>query len=334
MRDDIMPNLSAVREAAGRIYQAACSTPLVRSPELIRLGGGGCEVFLKLELLQPTGSFKIRGAMNRIASLGDEQKRRGVITFSTGNHGRAVSLAAAKQGIPAVVCLSKRVPGYRVEAIRELGGEPVVTGASQDEAEKAYYRIAEERGLTPVVPFDDPAVIAGQGTIALEALRQYEQADTLIVPLSGGGLLAGIAMTAKELNPSIRVIGVSIDRSPAMLESLKAGKPVAVEEQDTLADSLLGGIGRENRYTMQLISSYVDDHVLVSEDDVRRGMHFCFRYHSLVAEGAGCVGIGAILSGVCNISGRRVILPVTGGNVDRSVYLKVMMQEEVHAHER
>ncbi len=328
------PDIAAVYEAARRIYAVARKTPLIHAPELSRKGGAGTEVHLKLELLQPTGSFKIRGATNRIRSLSPEEQKRGVITFSTGNHGRAVSLAASESGIPAVVCLSKRVPRYRIEAIRSLGGEQVVVGSSQDEAEEAYCRIAEERKLTPVVPFDDPAVIAGQGTIALEILQQYKEADTLLVPLSGGGLLAGIAMAAKELKSSIRVIGVSIERSPVMIESLKAGKPVVLREQDTLADSLLGGIGRENRYTMELISRYVDEHIIVDEDDVSRGMYFCFRHHGLVAEGAACVGIGAILSGKIEISGRRVVLPLTGRNVDRSQYLTVMMQEEKQTDER
>ena len=321
------PTIADVWSAAGRVYPVVSETPIVESLRLASLAGAA-SVGLKLELLQPTGSFKVRGATNTILSLSDAQRERGVITFSTGNHGRAVSYVASQVGIKAVVCLSKRVPSYRVEAIRALGGTPVVYGASQDEAEDHYLALREQEGYIPVVPFDDPLVIAGQGTIALELLKQRPDTDTLLVPLSGGGLLAGIAMTAKSLKPSIRIVGISIERSPAMLESIRLGRPADIEEQDTLADSLLGGIGRENHYTMELVKHYVDEHVVVNEDDVQRAMRYLFTEHGLVAEGAASVGIGAILEGKVAVAGCHVVMPLTGRNVDRSTYLSVIEKGE------
>ncbi|MEA5032716.1 MAG: pyridoxal-phosphate dependent enzyme [Sphaerochaeta sp.] len=318
-----LPTIADVWTAAGRIYPVVSETPIVASPLAAKLSGA-TSVGLKLELLQPTGSFKVRGAANTILSLSDAEKARGVITFSTGNHGRAVSYVAHQVGVKAVVCLSKRVPAYRIEAIKELGGTPVVHGASQDEAEDHYAVLKEQQGLVPVVPFDDPRVVAGQGTISLEILRQNPSVDTLLVPLSGGGLLSGMAMAIKALKPSVRVIGISIVRSPAMLESLKIGRPADIEEKDTLADSLLGGIGRENHVTMELVKRHVDEHVLVDEQDIEEGMRYLFYQHGLVAEGAASVGLAAILTGKVDVRGCNVVMPLTGRNVDIARFLSVI----------
>jgi len=225
-----MPDLADVFRAAISIKEMIRTTPLIESRELAEISGA-MKIMLKLESLQNTGAFKVRGASNKILNLTDKEKKRGVITFSTGNHGKAVSYVSARSGINSVVCLSENVSVYRAEMIRSLGAEVVVYGKSQDEAENRYYELIEKRGLVPVVPFDDPAIISGQGTIALEMLRAHPELDVLLVPLSGGGLLSGIAMTAKSINPSIHVVGVSISRSPAMIESLKAGKPVVIKEK-------------------------------------------------------------------------------------------------------
>lgn len=301
------------------------STPLVAAADLRRLTGAA-RIHLKAECLQQTGSFKVRGAANRILSLDEEQRRRGVIAFSTGNHGKAVAFVAARSGIRAVVCLSEHVPVYRAEMIRALGGEPVIMGASQDEAEAHYRHLVAEQGLTPVAPFDDPLVIAGQGTISLEILTELPDTEVLLVPLSGGGLLAGMALTAKAINPAITVIGVSIERSPAMLESLKAGRPVQVPEQDTLADSLLGGIGLENRYTLPLVDRFVDEHLLVDEDGVAAGMFHVFQQHRLICEGAAAVGIGALLHGSVDVSGKKVVVLLSGSTIDSARYLALLQQ--------
>lgn len=321
-----MPSLHDVYQARHRIKDMVWNTPLIADSVLARQCGAA-SVHLKLECLQHTGSFKVRGASNKILSLDDEQRKRGVITFSTGNHGKAVAYVAARKNMRAVVCLSEHVPAYRAEMIRSLGAELAVKGASQDEAEKQYRALAGEQGLTPVEPFDDPLIIAGQGTIALEILSELPKTDVLLIQLSGGGLLSGIAMAAKTINPRIYVIGVSIEQSPAMVESLKVGKPVQVEEKDTLADSLLGGIGLENHYTLPLVQQYVDDHICVSEEQIKDGLFHIFQQHRLIAEGAAAVGVGALLDGLVEVTGKRVVTLLSGSTVDSRTYLNAV--EEV-----
>lgn len=318
-----MPNLNDVFKAEVSIKGMIRETPLIESEELKNLTGAS-DVLLKLESLQNTGAFKVRGASNKILNLSREEKKLGVITFSTGNHGKAVSFVAARNGIKSVVCLSENVPAYRAEMIRSIGAEVVVYGKSQDEAENRYYELIEERGLVPVVPFDDPAIISGQGTIALEMLKIRPDLEVLLVPLSGGGLLSGIAMTAKSINPSIHVVGVSIERSPVMLKSLQAGKPVSLEEKPTLADSLLGGIGKENNYTLPLIEKYVDEHIVVNEDEIEKGMFFAFNKHALIIEGAAAVGIAAVLGKKIDLRGKTAGLVLTGSSVDQKKYIEVL----------
>lgn len=318
-----MPTLHDVFCASARIKALIARTPLLESAELAEKTGAR-SIHLKLESLQNTGAFKIRGAANKILSLGEDEKTKGVITFSTGNHGKAVAYVAAKLGIKAVVCLSEHVPAYRAEAIRKLGCQVSVKGHTQDEAEENYRKLAAEKGLVPVVPFDDPQIIAGQGTIALEILTALPEADLLLIPLSGGGLLAGIAMAAKSINPGIHIVGISLERSPAMLESLKAGRPVQVPEKDSIADSLLGGIGIENRYTLALSDKYTDQHLLISEEEIKDGMFYLFERHRLVVEGAAAVGVGALIHRKIAVQGKKVVSLVTGSSIESDVYLGII----------
>lgn len=319
------PTLHDVYIARDRIKPLIFETPLLASAELADKTGAQA-VHLKLECLQNTGAFKVRGAANKILSLSDEEKQNGVITFSTGNHGKAVAYVAERSGIPAVVCLSEHVPAYRAEMIRSLGAELSIKGRSQDEAEINYQRLVADRGLVPVVPFDDPAIIAGQGTIALEILKVLPDTDVLLVQLSGGGLLAGIAMVAKSINPAIRVVGLSLECSPAMVESLQTGQPVQVEEQETVADSLLGGIGVDNRFTLPMVARYVDDHLLISEEDIKDGMFYLFETHRTIAEGAAAVGVGALLNNRIDVTGQRVVTVISGSTVDSATYLSIIQE--------
>ncbi len=296
-------------------------TPLTPSPSLSRLGEG--EVFLKLETVHDTGAFKIRGATNAIAQLDEKQQARGVVTVSTGNHGRAVAHAARRLGIRAVVCMSRLVPENKVRAIRELGAEVRIQGKSQDEAQEEADRLVSEDGLVLIPPFDHPDVVAGQGVIGLELLEDLPELDTVLVPLSGGGLLAGIAIALKAVNPAIRVIGISMERGPAMYHSIQAGRPVAVEEMESLADSLGGGIGLHNRYTFAPVRDLVDDIVLLDEAQIAAGMTHLYREEQIVGEGAAAVGVAALLHRKVE-PGERTIVIVSGRNVDMDVFTRVV----------
>jgi len=300
--------------ARQRIAPIARRTLLINSPWLTE--HVGASVYLKLESLQETGSFKIRGAANKLLGLTADEKARGVITVSSGNHGRAVSYVARQLGLNAVVCISERVPSNKVEDIKRLGAEAVVYGKSYDEAEAHSFRLQKERGLTRIEPFDDPFVIAGQGTIGLELLEDLPEIDTVVVPLSGGGLISGIALALKSATPAIRVIGVSMDRAPVMVHSLMAGAPIEMEEEDTIADALVGGIGLDNRYTFRLVQEYVDDTILVSEEEIAEAMAFTLEQHHLVVEGGGAVGVAALLHRRVREVGRNVVVILSGGNVN------------------
>jgi threonine dehydratase len=211
-----------------------------------------------------------------------------------------------------------------------LGAETVVKGQNADEAMAYADQLRHERGLTMVHPFDDPMVIAGQGTIGLELLEGLPQLDTVVVPLSGGGLLAGIALAVKSANPSIRTIGVSMERGAAMVDSLKAGKIVDIVEEPTLADALAGGLNPDNTYTFKMIQQYVDDTVLVSEEEIAAAMAFTFKQHHLVVEGGGAVGIAAILHSKVERLGKQVVVVVSGGNVDTSLLMQITQNQYPH----
>ncbi len=333
-----MPNdeitLRDIYQARQRLHGRIARTELVEAPGFCR---GAGDVRLKLENLQKTGSFKVRGALNSLLSLSAQEKERGVIAFSTGNHGRAVAWGARQLGIRATICLSERVPEYRVAAMRALGARVVRHGASQDEAYDHALRLEKAHGLTMIKPFDDSRVIAGQGTIALEILEEFAQVDTVVVPLSGGGLIAGIALVLKAAHPSIRVVGVSMAVAPAMYHCIQAGQPVEIEERDSLADALLGGIGLDNRYTFALVRDLVDDIVLVSEEEIADGMFFALDRHRLVVEGSGAVGLAAALHAKLPNAGKHMAIVVSGGNVDPRLLTRIAarrydreMAESIH----
>ena len=226
-----------------------------------------------------------------------DERSRGVITVSTGNHGKAVAYVARKLGVPATICVPEQVLAHKVAAMRGLGADVVTHGLSQDEAEAHAAELSRERGLVWVSAFDDPLIIAGQGTIGLEILEDLPDVDTVVVPLSGGGLISGIALAIKSASAAIRTTGVSMERGPAMVMSLRAGRPVPVVEEPTLADSLMGGIGLENRYTFAMVQRYVDDVVLVSEQEIAAAMAHAVRAEHTVVEGGGAVGIAALSAG-------------------------------------
>jgi len=319
------PCLSDILAARKAIAGVADHTPLVPSPFFSARAGG--DFLLKLENMQPIGAFKIRGAMTAISALPADAG--GVICCSTGNHGRGVAYAARKQGLRTVICMSSLVPEVKVEDIRALGADVRIVGASQDDALALSAELAREEGLVEISPFDDPHVIAGQGTIGLEILERRPDLETLIVPVSGGGLIGGIALAAKAIKPSIAVIGISMDRGAAMHASLAAGKPVEVEEVASLADSLGGGIGADNRYTLDLCQRYVDDLLLVSEEEIYHAMQALYFEDRIVAEGSCVVGLAALLSG--KLPGLRMpaAAVITGRNLDMRVFSDIMAGRDV-----
>ncbi len=313
---------SEIWKARQRIAGLAVKTPLVMNSALTDLFGA--EIYLKLEYLQPTGAFKLRGAANKILSLDEEERQSGVATFSTGNHGLAVAYVAKQLGIPAAVFISRRVPQVKADNLRRMGADLVVHGDNQDDAEEYCFRKAGEEGWNVINPFDDPMVIAGQGTIGLELLEQEPELDTVIVPLSGGGLISGIALALKINQPDLRVIGVSMEGSPVMYHSLKAGKPVVLKEKDTLADSLLGGIGLHNEFTFPIVREYVDDVVLVSEESIAKAMTLLFKASRAAVEGAAATTVAALTEHQAVSQGRKTALVITGNNIDSFTFLNVV----------
>lgn len=307
--------------ARQRIHGLVRRTPMELSPSLSRRLG--TPVYLKLEALQTTGSFKLRGASNAIAALGPEQRSRGVVTASTGNHGRAVAHAAAQLGVKATVFLSGLVPDNKVRAIRELGAEVCIAGQSQDDAQQAALQYSADHGAALVPPFDHPQVIAGQGTLGLEIIEQLPEVEQVLIPLSGGGLFAGVALALKSINPAITTHGISMQRGAAMHASLQAGCAVEVEELPTLADSLGGGIGLDNQYTLAMTRRLLDEVHLLSETSIANGMRHAYQHERLVLEGAGAVGIAALLDGLVNTRG-PVVVVVSGRNVDSAQHLRVL----------
>ena len=315
------PSCEDIRTAKQRIAPIVLRTPLIESPALT--ARTGASVFLKLEGLQPTGSFKIRGAANRMLALTAEERARGVVAVSTGNHGRAVAYVAKRLGLRAVVCLSQAVPRNKVGALEELGAETIVRGRSYDEAMAHACSLEVQRGSTMIHPFDDPLVIAGQGTIGLELLEDLPTIETAVVPLSGGGLIAGSSSALKSAKPSVRVVGVSMDRAPVMVRSLNAGRVIEMEEEETLADALAGGIGPINRHTFRLCQRLVDETVLVSEGEIAEAMAFCYEDLGLVVEGGGAVGVAALLADKVGRLGRRLAVVLSGSNVAPPLLLDV-----------
>ncbi len=313
--------LGDIYAARQRIAAIVRRTPLFESSALAGAQGG--PVYLKAENLQETGSFKVRGAANRVLSLSAEERARGILAVSTGNHGRAVAFVARMLGIPATICVSKEAAPYKVAAMRELGAEILLHGDSYDEAAEYAVRLQQERGLTMIEPFDDPLVIAGQGTIGLELLEDLPGLRLAVVPLSGGGLIGGIALALKSADPSFRVVGVSQDRAPVMYHSLRAGHPVHLPEEPTLADALVGGLGVENHYTFPLVRQYVDDVVLVSETEIAAAMAFALEKQHLVVEGGGAVALAALLAGKVSTSGEKTAVVLSGGNVEVGKLVKV-----------
>ena len=316
-----LPELD-VRGVRDAVDEIAVRTPLLRSPALEGvIRDSGRAVFLKPENLQVTGSFKVRGAAARMAALTAEERARGVVACSSGNHGRAVAHVAGRMDVPAAICVPDWVDPLKRRAMEEAGAEVVLAGATYDEAAERAEALRRERKAVFVHPFDDLRVAAGQGTIGLEILEELPEATTVVVPLSGGGLAGGMAWALKRNRPDVQVVAASARRARVMVESLRAERPVAMEEEETLASALSGGIGLENRYTLRLVRELVDAHVLIDEAAIARAMLFAAEELHLVVEGGGAVGLAALLAGTLpeadpeGEAGGPLVVVLSGGNV-------------------
>ncbi len=314
--------LRAQRRLRGLIW----STPCVHSAWLSE--AAGCQVYLKLENLQHTGSFKLRGAVNKLKLLAASSESPHILTVSAGNHGRAIAYGAKLFGLSVTVVVPRSAPRTKIRAIERTGAQLHLVGETYDEAERAAREWATEKNWVFVSPYNDPDVIAGQGTVALEVLDAVPDLDALLVPVGGGGLLAGIAIMAKAINPQIKVIGVQSAHTRAMYETFRAGRLVTVEEKPTLADGLAGNI-ESGSITVPLVLRYVDDIRLVSEESLERAIVELIAHEQLVVEGAGAVPIAWLLERVVPDSARKVAAILTGRNVDFPVLHQLMARHRV-----
>lgn len=309
-----MPDLDSIRAAARRIHGHVERTPLVTSATLSALTGG--DVRLKLEIEQPTGSFKVRGACNAIRSLLEDGPVPGVTTASTGNHARAVAYMGDRFGLTTRAYMSDTVAGSRVQALESLGAEVDRSSSDQTAAIRAAVAYAEEHGYGFIPPFDHPAVLSGQGTIGLELCEDAPALDAVVVQVSGGGLVGGIGLAVKGLSPTTRVIGVCAEDAPAMKRSLEAGHPVSVPELPTIAASLMGDLGPDNRFTFPIAQRVIDEIHTVDDAQIRAAAEALDTDDGLVVEPAAAAGAAWLRAHHTELAGQRVALIVTGNSID------------------
>ena len=308
--------LAARERLRGSIYYSPCPHSLMLSALT------GQQVYLKLENLQMTGSFKERGALNRIAMLTPEQAARGVIAASAGNHAQGVAYHATKRGIRAVIVMPLTTPLVKVTATRDFGAEVVLHGTNYDEAFTEAMRLCAEQDLTFIHPFDDPAVMAGQGTIGLELLEQVPLLEAVVVPIGGGGLIGGIACAIKESRPDIRIVGVQTSRLPSMAAAVEAHHPVTIDPATTIADGI--AVRRAGDLTLPMVERYVDEIVTVDEDEIASAILMLLEREKTLAEGAGATALAALLQHRTSLKGAHTAVLVCGGNIDVTLLSRII----------
>ena len=313
-----MLTLDKVYHAAYVLKDVVRKTALIASPKI----NPDCKLYLKTENLQVTGSFKVRGAGYKISQLSPEEKARGVIACSAGNHAQGVALAAQKYGIKSVICLPDGAPISKVEATKSYGAEVVMVPGVYDDAYKRALELRDEMGYTFVHPFDDEDVIAGQGTIALEILDELDDIDAVVVPIGGGGLISGVAFALKQLKPDIKVYGVQSAGAPSMYNSVKNGKKERLDSVSTIADGIAVKEPGDNTY--ELVSKYVDDIATVTEGEISSAILALIEQHKLIAEGAGAVAVAAVMFDKVPVKGKKVVALVSGGNIDVTILSRVI----------
>jgi threonine dehydratase len=315
-----MLTIQAIKAAVDRIRNSISISPFVRSDTFSQLAGNA--IFLKLENHQMTGSFKERGALNKILLLPEEERRRGVIAASAGNHAQAVAYHAAKRGIKSQICMPLTTPLVKVSATRGYGAEVILCGANYDEACQEALRRCEEQGLTFIHPFDDEAVIAGQGTLGIEMLDQVEGLDAVIIPVGGGGLIAGVACAVKEIDPRIQVIGVQTSKLPSMKAAIAQNEIVTLPPNKTIADGI--AVRCAGVHTLPLVQKYVDEIVTVDEEEIANAILLLLEKEKTLSEGAGAVGTAAVLNQKIPHTGKKLGVLVSGGNIDVTLLSRII----------
>jgi threonine dehydratase len=312
--------IQAIQAAAGRIRNSILVSPFERSEAFSHLTGNA--IFLKLENHQMTGAFKERGALNKILLLTDDERRRGVIAASAGNHAQAVAYHAVKRGIRAQIVMPLTTPLVKASATRGYGAEVILTGANYDEACLEALRRCKEQGLTFIHPFDDEAVIAGQGTLGIEMLDQAADLDAVVIPIGGGGLIAGVACAVKELNPKIRVIGVQTSKLPSMKAALESNTPVTLPADKTIADGI--AVRSAGVLTLPLVRKYVDEIVTVDDEEIANAILLLLEKEKTLSEGAGAVATAAVLNQKVALQGKKLGVLVSGGNIDVTLLSRII----------
>ncbi|HEY7956312.1 MAG TPA: threonine ammonia-lyase [Polyangia bacterium] len=315
-----MITLADVERARARIKDSIYVTPCAHSETFSKLTGN--KVYFKLENLQMTGSFKERGALNKILTLTSEERASGVICASAGNHAQGVAYHAVRQGLKATIVMPTATPLVKVTRTREFGAEVVLHGASYDEAFEEAWRRKEAEGLTFIHAFDDAAVMAGQGTIGLELLEQNPYLDAVMVPVGGGGLISGIAVAIKETNPRIQIIGVQTARLPSMKRALEAGAPCVLPPAGTIADGI--AVRKAGALTLPVVKKYVDEIVTVDEEEIAKAILLLLEREKTVAEGAGAAAVAALVQGKTTLAGKKVALVIGGGNIDVNLLARII----------
>jgi threonine dehydratase len=315
-----MVTLSEIQSARGRIRDSIYFSPCARSEEFSRRTGSS--VCLKLDNLQRTGAFKERGALNKLLTMSPAERAQGVIAASAGNHAQGLAYHAGLHGVNALICMPLTTPLIKVSATKSYGAEVVLHGANYDEACEEALRRSQAQHLTFVHPFDDDAVIAGQGTLGLEILEQHPDIEAIIVPIGGGGLIAGIGCAVKELNPKVRIVGVQPARLPSMKAAVAAGKPVTLSPAATIADGI--AVRRCGDRTLPLVQKYVDEIVTVDEEEIANAILLLLEREKTLAEGAGAAAIAALLNHKVSLGGKRTAVLVGGGNIDVTLLARIM----------
>ena len=309
-------DVKEIYDAKERLKGHIKETPIVYAPNL------GEDVYLKVEVLQDTGSFKLRGAYNKIATLTDEEAEKGVVACSAGNHAQGVAKSATERGIRSIICMPFHAPLSKVQATKNYGAEVELVKDSFDDAAAYAAKLSKEEGLTFVAPFDDEKVIAGQGTIGLEILEKLPDTDIIVVPIGGGGLISGIAVAAKSINPNIKIIGVQTKISPSMYESIKEGKILTVKGGSTIADGI--AVKTPGKLTFDLVKEYVDDIVLVTEGEISSAILTLLEKNKIITEGAAASTVAALMYKKFSHKGKKVCCVLSGGNIDVTRVSKVI----------